>query len=326
MGTSVGPGTDTDSADKYPVQLGVWTNWSRGQIMGATLTLKRGDANLLIAFIAFLIAFVATRFWRILCFCYHRAYSTSDLQDVVYHQRQAILRNASSPEHGLSLLLQLLWRGRRDKKGLRPLPAVAAAAFCISIFTVAGGFSSRISTAINNEVLIKTANCGYIYCSNTFNPSLTVLPSSAERISNAANYAQQCYSDNSAGLFDCGRFVTQRLPSNMDINATCPFDDRMCRNRWGNIRLDTGYIDSHDHLGLNTPVHQRILWKQVLHCAPLVTTGFTSKGGPSTQNTTRYHYGHTSEGFNYAYEAESIEAQYASSSKYRKNYLNYGLE
>jgi hypothetical protein len=45
----------TDSTS-YPVYLGTWINWSRGPVFGATLTLTRNDANLLIAFVAFFVA------------------------------------------------------------------------------------------------------------------------------------------------------------------------------------------------------------------------------------------------------------------------------
>lgn len=33
---------------------------------------------------------------------------------------------------------------------------------CISGFTVAGGFSSQVSTAAGDEVLINSDNCGYL--------------------------------------------------------------------------------------------------------------------------------------------------------------------
>lgn len=40
----------TTPEEQYPVHLGIWTNWSRGGVMGSTLTLTQPDANLLIAF------------------------------------------------------------------------------------------------------------------------------------------------------------------------------------------------------------------------------------------------------------------------------------
>jgi hypothetical protein len=54
---------DVDPTIQYAVYTGYWTNWSQSPVFRATLTLTRSDANLLIAFIAFFIAFVGTRFW-----------------------------------------------------------------------------------------------------------------------------------------------------------------------------------------------------------------------------------------------------------------------
>jgi hypothetical protein len=45
-----------DLNNQYPVYIGSWINWSRGQIFGATVTLKRNDATILIAFAAFFVA------------------------------------------------------------------------------------------------------------------------------------------------------------------------------------------------------------------------------------------------------------------------------
>lgn len=58
---------DAVSTLHYSVHLGTWINWSRGRIMGATLTLDRRGGNLLIAFTAIFVGLVSERFWRIAC-------------------------------------------------------------------------------------------------------------------------------------------------------------------------------------------------------------------------------------------------------------------
>lgn len=307
------------TGDQYPVHVGTWINWSRGRVLGSTLTLSRQhDADLLIAFTAFFIAFVATRTWRILCFILHRNYSTPEPQDAAYHQRQAILRNSTSPEDGLQLLGKLLWSNRRSAKRFRPLMAATIAVLCITGFTLAGGYSSQISTVIGDEVLLKDKHCGYI-----LKPDITQTNQYAafqsyysERTDSAANYAQQCYSDNeTAGYLDCAGFIANRLPGDIDLDAPCPFDDQLCRTTSANVRFDTGYINSHEHLGMNAPVGQRILWRNVLHCAPLATEGYTSQDVTPTDNYTRYHYGkiyaNSSTARDYIYKAPSVESQYA---------------
>ncbi|KAJ2981336.1 hypothetical protein NUW58_g6714 [Xylaria curta] len=311
--------TGLDSqGDQYPVYVGIWTNWSRGRVMGSTLTLRRRDADLLIAFTAFFIAFVTTRAWRILCFMFHRFYSTADPRDALYHQRQTILRNSSSPESGIQMLLWLLWANRRSKGGFRPLPAAVVAFVCVSIFTVAGGFSSQISTAIGNEVLIKSSNCGYTPMPGVLNnPFFTrQLANRAITTNAAANYAQQCYSNDKTGLLDCGRFITKKVEnSKINIQASCPFRNNICRNESTNLLIDSGYIDSHDILGLNAPPNERILLRNVLHCAPLTTTGFAREANTSVGMRTLYHYGNQTSGngeeVDYIHAAPSVESQYA---------------
>lgn len=96
---------------QYQVYLGIWTDWTRGPILGQTLTLSRNNANLLIAFTASFIVFVGSRIWVILCLILHRSYSTAEQRDALHHQRQAILRNSSTSDGGLVRLL-VLWLRR----------------------------------------------------------------------------------------------------------------------------------------------------------------------------------------------------------------------
>lgn len=300
--------------DQYPIYIGPWVNWSHGQLMGATLTLKQADANLLIAFIAFFIAFVATRFWRILCFALHQFYSTPKPQESLYHQRQAILRNSSSPEESLKLLCQLLWSYQSSRRP-RSTFALFAAVLCIASFTTAGIFSSSIlmSTPAGNEVLIDSKHCGYTLSPARTQPGFWYSDMFlAERVNNAANHAQRCYSNNSDNDLGCGGFATNRLPSTVNVTASCPFSNEMCRNISTNIRFDTGYIDSHDDFGLNTPPDKRIKWRSILHCAPLVTKGFTSQRNVSSLGSvTFYHYGRLAGLGNYTYAAQSVASQYS---------------
>ncbi|KAI1740921.1 hypothetical protein F4680DRAFT_465117 [Xylaria scruposa] len=283
--------TQLSDDGQYPVYVGVWTNWSRGQVLGLTLTLKREEANLLIAFTAFFITFVSTRCWRIMCFAFHRQYATNDSRDAVHHQRQAILRNSSTPESGLQLFLRLIWTNRHSKSRFYPFWIVAAAVTSIAAFTAASGLSSQISTAVGTEVLIKTLNCGSLNLTNFTvsdgNPSFALIqllqgPHLAEKANNAANYAQQCYSTGATGTLSCDRFITKALGSTKDQNTTCPFEENMCRSRSKNLHIDSGFINSHEDLGLNAPPKDRFLARYVLHCGPITTANYTSQTETST--------------------------------------------
>lgn len=300
---------------QYAVHLGTWTNWSRGPIMGATLTISRTNGNYLLAFTAFFISLVSVRFWRILCFLLHGRLSTSVARDALHHQRQVILRNSDSATASLWSLLQLVWawRGTAQHLLLRTLPIIATATFCAAAFTVAGGFSSQISTGIGNEVLLNGSNCGIAYSMSLdqgSGPHNTVLYV-ANQVLNADNYAQQCYAANAVHPFDCTTFILPRLSSSVDYNASCPFDESICRSNASNIRLDTGYIDTSKHLGVNAPANERILFRTILECAPLQTEGYSETIALSSGNYTRYYYGPKTEGSqNFTYEVPSLASQY----------------
>ncbi|KAI7775669.1 hypothetical protein LA080_006451 [Diaporthe eres] len=58
---------DRVATPKDDVYLGPWINWSRGPVMGATLTLNGREGKLLLAFTAVFIGVATGRLWRIAC-------------------------------------------------------------------------------------------------------------------------------------------------------------------------------------------------------------------------------------------------------------------
>lgn len=285
--------------------------------MGATLTLRRIEGNYLLAFTSLFITIVSACFWSIARRSLHRFYSTSAPRDTLHHQQQAVFRNSSSAFESFQILCSLAWAWRRTvtakRSLLRLVPGSLAAAFVVVAFAIASGFSSQISSAIGTQVLIDGENCS-LYNSQADDPefdSFSSFPYRAGLVSNYANYAQQCYSTNSSsGVFDCTRFVKPRLPSTVDTQAPCPFGNGLCRSNNANIRLDTGYIDTHKDLGMNAPENRRMLFRTVLSCAPLLTAGFSTNVTTETGNYTTYNYGNKTRGYNYTYMARSVQHQY----------------
>lgn len=316
----------TSNVSQFEAQTGIWTNWSRGRVLGATLTLSRQNGNLLIAFTAFYIGLVSTRFWRIACFIMHRQHSSPQMKDAFHHQQQAILRNSPNPESGLWAFGQLLWAWRRSAKHslIRALPGLVCALVCLVGFTVAGGFSSRISTGISNEVLVKSDSCSQTPITALdpadFGPTIKVV---SQTITGAANYAQQCYASSDLDILDCasGHFVVSRMPTTIDVKAPCPFASGVCRDSNSNLRLDSGYLDSNDHFGINAPPNQRFLFRQSMECAPLNTDAFKSETTINDDSTglslnyTRYNYGPTfaaveKDYLNYTCQMKDVLLQY----------------
>lgn len=306
------------------VYLGVWTNWSRGPILGPTLTTTKPHGNLLIAFIASFIAFVAARAWRILCLAFHQHLSTENPRSTLHHQRQVVLRNSTTPESGLLSFLRLLWTWRRSPaKKLTLLGLLTIIAFLsVTAFTVAAGFSSTISTAVGDEVLLNSINCGIPWDGPSPQRSIETasmqIRFAGEFLNDASNYAQQCYQQTNLGSMECNRFVVSHLPTvTTNNNASCPFDQKICRTPNSNIRLDSGFIDTRD-LGLNAREEESLAVRYMLHCAPLETTGYTSRAIQRGQKVVRYHYGSSYIGpsdnitaRNFTHQAQDIDTQYS---------------
>ncbi|KAI9151345.1 hypothetical protein HJFPF1_08547 [Paramyrothecium foliicola] len=316
----------------YDVQLGFWRNWSRGYVFGATLTLTRSEASLLIAFTSIFLAFAGNRFWRIICLALHYSFSNPDpgLQDGLYHQRQLILRNSHTAESGLRSLILLFVSWRRATKSAlsRTLLPILLAVISFSGFIVAGGFSAVISTSVGSEILIKSNSCGMLGIGlNSTNTWFIDTPYRATQIANAVNYAQQCYSSTSSSVLECATYVTPSLPARIDVAAGCPFNNGngICKNSSSNLLLDTTYMDSNKHFGLNAPSTERVYHRETFHCAPLTTKGYSSPyTHPSGHNYTRYNYGSAAVGsrgnmtfLNYTMEVDSLSTQYPPPTSHR---------
>ncbi|KAF2730351.1 hypothetical protein EJ04DRAFT_545814 [Polyplosphaeria fusca] len=265
----------------YAVHLGFWTNWSHGKIMGATVTLTRANGGLLIATLAIFIGMVGKSFWRLGCFCLHRYFSSADRQDGLYHQRQAILRNSDTAQDGAwRLLMSLLaWRsGRRATRPLlRLLPILIYALVVSAAFGIASIFSANVTTETLNEVLLKSERCGPLnenMVQNSTKQLTELYPYYTQRASQFLNYGLQCYT-NSTSTDGCNLYIRPQLPFKATRDATCPFKDNICKLENENLILDTGYLDSLDHLGINSAPNERFQLRFVQHCAPLKTEGYT---------------------------------------------------
>lgn len=289
----------SDTSVTYPVFLGTWTNWSRGPVLGSTLTVSRENGNLLIAFIAFFVAFVGSRLWRILCLALHSVGASQDPRDGPHHQKQAVFRNAGSAASGLWSFFQILlaWRSVSPHVWQTILPALAAAVLCTLGFSVASVFSSQISSSTGDDVLLLGSNCAWVDISEeaTLSEIASVWgPYHAQTWVTSANYAHDCYLSGSSGFVQCGTFPVNKLPLTVTSNATCPFAEGMCRTNDSNIIVDSGLLDSRDHFGLNAPENHRMQWRMVMHCAPLVTEGYKADmNDTASRPVTRYYYGPT---------------------------------
>jgi len=325
--------SEIGSPAEQKVFLGIWTNWSQGKTFGSTITMTQYNGNLLIAFLALFVSFVGTSLWRIIGYILHRIFSTNAAQDGVYHQRQAILRNATNATDAIWDLSSILWNSRRVTRSYsRLIPSLATAAFSVSVFAIAGIFSSRIASLTGSEVLLNSALCGMPRGSvDSTSEQLTIVqPWVAQRMTSAMNYANRCYFAN-ARIENCDYFVKPRLPSTVNRNASCPFNDDICRTQYGNIELDTGLIDSHYDLGYNGPSEKRMQFRRKMSCAPLkmenYTDSFVYESPVGNVSYKRYQYGarYRKKDFNYTHIQPEISQKQLNMSIFKSTAGEYGI-
>lgn len=144
------------------IYLGVWTDWTRSRVLGATLTLSARDGALLLTSLAFFVTIVGARGWRLVGFSAHQAMAADGDHDGLYYQRQHILRNAATPADAAWVFLQQAWYWRRTVRTawLRTLPWAAFAAMYLALFAAASILSSWISEAATEYRLLAPTSCG----------------------------------------------------------------------------------------------------------------------------------------------------------------------
>jgi hypothetical protein len=176
------------SSDTNKVDVGVWTNWSKGKVLGATLTTNQRDGALLSA----------------------------------------------------------------------------------------GIFSSRIATLTGREVLLDGKDCYGLPTAFENNDVVINIsyPFTSQVVTDAWNYYQSCF-PNQSGAQNCRTHIKPRLSYSIDRNATCPFEEKICVNRYGNLKFDSGMVNTHDDLGINSPPSQRF--------------NLRSSGGTRTQRSSKHY-------------------------------------
>jgi hypothetical protein len=245
---------------------GFWINHSHGYIKGATLTVSQKSGGLLASFLAIYITFAGGMLWMILRFVLHQANAPpEDSNDGLVRQRQVILRNNG---HGAAcyalFILPFRWK-QSPGRFLHCVPYALIALLCIVGFGIAGVFSSTISKSAGNSALLVGSLCGVIGPSE--GDDKTVAKFLADTYE-AANYARQCYGDNpSLSSSLCQTYVRPSLPFTTNANAACPFGPDHCITPA--FEMDTGRLDSHFDLGINSPPKERVQFRRVTTCAPL---------------------------------------------------------
>jgi hypothetical protein len=292
------------SASKVEIYTGPWVDWSKGPVLGSTITLSSYTAPIFTAFLAFFITVVGACLWRILCFVFHQSSASPKPKDGMHHQHQLIFRNTASPTEAMRAFFEsaFFWRKSARRSFLRAIPlAVFAIVFSLAL-TVGSILSSLVAQSSGNHRLITSNNCGYFGYDNSSSLEVRTKAMTTKDLNDtiiAASYSRTCYGGNhKMNKLQCSTYATPTLTRTAVTNASCPFDESMCKD--GLVyQLDTGLIDTHKDLGINMPSSGRVGFRKVSTCAPLIQDGFvintTSDGldgmGLEGDNVRKYNYG-----------------------------------
>jgi hypothetical protein len=246
-----------------------------GSIRGATLTLPIQWSFILLAFLALFINLVGGYLWGSICFTIHQIKASFDDQDDIHNQIQLVLRNS---EHESTLVWRLFniglahKRARFDVSRRSVLLVALAIAHGLGI-SAAGGLSSRF-IAVGNEVQTLPTSCGWMKEDNfenvtdaTWDTTNALVVMARYRYRKSATYARSCYGQVGGTLAACGTNFQTALPYNINTSAPCPFDEKICNG--SAISIDTGFLRSDLHLGMNTRPEDSISIRKSLTCVPL---------------------------------------------------------
>lgn len=262
--------------------------------MGATLTLPADGGVILTIFLALFISCVGLAIWSLLKYGLHQWRSTPAPRDALHHQQQLLLRSDVTDWRFLwrTLVMIQKWRsGRKDVSSIRRSAPMALVALTHALLVAAASILSSRLTNANDPVLVKSSKCGLPVIS-----PLDILAAKQEDLPNenalyvssllamqhSVEYTKACYRGVTTNVFSCNEFVQRHIDTTVNRTADCPFPGDVCTAPA--ISIDTGYLDSDHHLGLNAIAPNRISFRKKLTCAPVdannYTSGWTTKAPP----------------------------------------------
>jgi hypothetical protein len=322
---------------------GIWTNWSKGRVTGLTWTLCPTQATLLTNSLALFVTVAGGQLWTIIRFTVHqlRASGLSPDEDELHFEQQLILRNAATDLHTMRLMTQLAWtsRHRMSRAFYYPVSIAALAVIHYIIFLAAGTLSNNLVNAGSgglsklangsSAVLSRSPHCGVwsqYYYDNIINGAYINVASRAtlemsiqynkwfdQNVQLSQQYAQECY-DASPSYYmssKCNTLPKTSLGFNQ-TKSTCPFDSTLCHDNSDTISFDTGLIDSHQDLGINSLPSDRLSYRRRTTCAVLNDTGRVEEFDRGTSDAVAYMYygSNLAPELNYTYSYSNFSSLY----------------
>ena len=251
-------------------------------ILGATITLDLVKANMLIAFLAFVLSsVVSSSVWSIAAFFLHRA-SASRIpsSDPIAMQRRVVLRNAATAATGSWALLKVwhAWTAAKDPRVLSRTLKFWAPTLLIAVFFPVASIMipSWIATEPSEQVtvLMKPGRCGFTRSASLADMGTIEWASNnlamLTEVMQARRYAADWYSGTPDIFAGSSVFPQSTIAFDVDTNASFPFAPELSPiGQNAAVSFDTGLLDSHAVYGINAPPRHRIEHRRRVTCAPV---------------------------------------------------------
>lgn len=194
------------------------------------------------------------------------------------------------------------WRKSSRHAFIRAVPLAMFAALFSAAMLAGSILSSLATNATGGERLIVSSDCGFFAYDNSSSLPVRTKAMTARDLNQtiaASAYARQCYEGNAKlNSLACSTYMKPALSYKVVANASCPFEESMCLDNHV-YQLDTGLIDTHKDLGINSPKSQRVGFRKVSTCAIVTQEGFRTNSTASGlaregDNVVEFHYGGSS--------------------------------
>ncbi|KAF5689925.1 hypothetical protein FCIRC_1159 [Fusarium circinatum] len=263
------------------IASGLWWDHSKTTILAATLTLPLNYSNLLLSGLTILVTIAGSSFWIIVSFALHDWKARSANPSALDLQHQVSLRNSAGAPQTLweAFKIHKAWSKNRKKPIIKQTCSVVVPALIVSAgFAIAALFTSRVADKAYSNVVVRVQpnNCGFLFFNTTSEYDLPALSAMGAKGQNDTRWARSHVANfyaNTSSSTAPSIFIRPTLPYNVSSSAPCPIP---ARNRCilGPDRafsITSGFLDSHEMLGINAKFEDRVSIQLSLTCSPVHT-------------------------------------------------------
>ncbi|KAK3298794.1 uncharacterized protein B0H64DRAFT_354468 [Chaetomium fimeti] len=283
---------------------GLWWDHSKPAALAPTLTLSVDSGNILLSGLTFLVTIAGASCWSIVAFILHHRKAKAGPVSALDLQYRVSLRNSAGAARTLWEAFQIhqAWSPRRPQKLIWRTLSVAIPALVVSAcFTVAALFTSRVANKAYGPTIARAEahECGFWDFSSTIDAETASLFTAKSRdvAARARTHAASFYT-NSTTSSVLSTFVQPTLPYEVDTSARCPIpaSERCVPGVDKAFSITSGYLDSHEMLGINARFEDRVSLQLQTTCSPVDVADLAQRTADSQGSFIEYPLGAVLEG------------------------------